>query len=257
MSGSGGCNNYTGSYTVSGDQLTIADAFGKTLMACEEAITRRENLFLGALPTVTSYALNQGKLELTYSNANNVMTFTSGADQGGNSALPAEVMQTTWTLRNFNGNAEAGPDVAAAGITIKFEADGTFDGFSACNNYFGSYIVSGQQIAIGDNIGATRMACLAAATALESRYLKLLPTVKSYTATATELHLIYGDDGAALVYVSGSGAPPAVPPITPVSGAGMPNTGGGTPLITLTLLLGSLVALVTGFALRNARAGKR
>jgi heat shock protein HslJ len=186
------------------------------------------------------------------------MTFTSGANQDGTSALPAEVLQTAWTLRNFNGNAEAGPDVAAAGITIKFEADGTFDGFSACNNYFGSYTVTGQQITIGDNIGATRMACPAAATALESRYLTLLPTVKSYTATATELHLIYGDDGAALVYVSGSGeSPAAAPPVTPASGAGMPNTGGGTPLITLLLVLGSLVALVTGFALRNARAKKR
>ena len=41
-------------------------------------------------------------------------------------------------------------------------------GFAGCNNYFGSYTVSGQQMTVGLNVGSTMMACPAAQTTMES-----------------------------------------------------------------------------------------
>jgi heat shock protein HslJ len=281
VEGFGGCNSYSGTYTVSGQQLTIADNLISTMMACEESVMAREQQYFRNLTSVNGYALNQSKLDLIYADGHNAMTYIPGTDlgrpggQGEGSDLPAEILQAEWTLQHFNSNARAEQDVREAGITIKFDANHTFAGFAGCNNYNGFYTVSGQQLTIGDNIAVTRMACAGAPSLLESRYLELLPTVKSYTATASELQLVYGDDGAALVYVPSlqvmpvqpavpepqtapqTAPPPPAPPEQPVAQpvAGMPQTGAGDgPFLTLLALVGALVALVTGVALRRRHA---
>jgi heat shock protein HslJ len=260
LAGFGGCNNYSGSYTVSGQQLTIAENLVSTMMACEQAVMTREQLYLRLLVSVNAYALKDGKLELTYSDGGNAMTFTSGAGQSGQSGqgetsgLPAEVLRAEWILRYFDSNARAA-DVATEGISLKFEADNTLAGFSGCNSYSGSYRVSGQQLIIGPNLATTRMACPAAQSALETRYLNLLPTVRSYTASSSELQLVYDEDGSALVYIA-RGMEPQIQPAVSGAQVGMPNTGEGTPGLLLLLLAGSLVALGAGLALKKAASGE-
>ncbi|MFL5733283.1 MAG: META domain-containing protein [Chloroflexia bacterium] len=254
LSGSGGCNDYFGSYIVSGQNMTISNNLGSTQKACAGPVMANEQLYFRLLLTVNAYVLNQGKLDLVYADGHNAMTFTAGAargGQGGKAALPAEVVQTEWILRYFNSSLKADTDVAGVGLSIKFEADGTLSGFSGCNNYSGSYTVSGQQLTIGKDLITTRMACTAALSTLESRYLRLLPTVKSYSATASRLQLVYGDNGAAMVYIPRANAPQVEPPFP----TGMPRTGEGTLSLMLLLLAGSFVALCSGFAMRKDRAG--
>ena len=227
LGGSGGCNSYFGTYTVSGQKMTIPDKLGSTQKACDESVMNQESLYFGFCLPSMAYAL-KGYSDLIYADSATAMTFIpsgSQGGQGGGSALSAEILQTEWVLRYFNSNVRGSEDVATAGISIKFAADGTLDGYAGCNNYFGSYTVSGQQLTIAENLGTTRMACPPAQTTLEGRYLMLLPTVKSYTATATELQLVYGNDGAALVYIPWAMTPQVEPPVQ----TGMPNTGGGTP----------------------------
>src|SRR4051794_35032094 len=73
--------------------------------------------------------------------------------------LPADVLQYEWVLEYFNTDAKsAGHDVTSAQITIKFASDGTLSGFAGCNDYFGSYTVSGQQMTIS-KLGSTQKAC--------------------------------------------------------------------------------------------------
>lgn len=56
--------------------------------------------------------------------------------------------------------------------TLRFSIDGKINGMGGCNNYFGSYNLSGRTIRIGE-IGATRMIC-DEGSELEGTYLSVL-----------------------------------------------------------------------------------
>lgn len=65
ISGSAGCNQYFGSYTRNGDNLTFGPV-GGTKMACEEGVMQQETAFLAALATVQSLSLTGEGLTLTH-----------------------------------------------------------------------------------------------------------------------------------------------------------------------------------------------
>jgi heat shock protein HslJ len=79
VSGSSGCNNFTGSYTAgSGQQLTIGP-LASTLMLCTpDSVNTREHAYQQALQAVTAYTLSApGQLELT--SPQDTLSYTSGA----------------------------------------------------------------------------------------------------------------------------------------------------------------------------------
>jgi heat shock protein HslJ len=65
LEGTGGCNIYGGSYTVSEDRLSVSDLYA-TEMACmePEGIMDQEQVYLQILNTVIRYRLDAGQLEL-------------------------------------------------------------------------------------------------------------------------------------------------------------------------------------------------
>ena len=63
VSGSGGCNNFFGGYTLDGSTLKF-DQAGSTMMACEDAAMAFEQAFLGSLADVASYAIAGQQLHL-------------------------------------------------------------------------------------------------------------------------------------------------------------------------------------------------
>ncbi|MBK9125005.1 MAG: META domain-containing protein [Chloroflexi bacterium] len=65
VSGSAGCNRYSGSYTVDGDTLSFGP-FVTTRMACTEAIMAQERAFLTALEAATAYRIADGQLVIVY-----------------------------------------------------------------------------------------------------------------------------------------------------------------------------------------------
>ncbi|MBC8164099.1 MAG: META domain-containing protein [Roseiflexaceae bacterium] len=112
-SGSGGCNRFSGGYTVgSGQQLTFGELLS-TLIGCEEAIATREAEYLAALRGVSTYALDgAGQLQLTFGNGQGLLTYTKGQptslpQTGGNSDTMALLgfagllccMVGVWVLR--------------------------------------------------------------------------------------------------------------------------------------------------------------
>ena len=140
---------------------------------------------------------------------------------------------------------------------VKFEPDGTFYGSAGCNDFSGTYTVSGEKLTIGPNIATTRKVCPEAEMQLEGHFLQLLAAVKSFTLANgnDQLSLDYQDTGSSLVFVRTTlVVAPHVQPVVVV--VGMPTTGGGTPPLALLLLAGSLVALVAGFGLRRQVARK-
>ena len=65
LSGSAGCNNYTTTYTVDGDNITIGMG-ASTMMFCAEpeGVMDQEAQYLAALETAATYTITGDKLEL-------------------------------------------------------------------------------------------------------------------------------------------------------------------------------------------------
>jgi len=63
LEGFGGCNNFSGSYTVKGDSLTVGPLMG-TMMACPDPAGTFEAQFMTALQNSTKWSVSAGKLDL-------------------------------------------------------------------------------------------------------------------------------------------------------------------------------------------------
>lgn len=63
VTGSGGCNTFSGPYTVDGDAIEIGP-LASTRKACEEAVMAQEAAYLQALDNATTYAITGDALEL-------------------------------------------------------------------------------------------------------------------------------------------------------------------------------------------------
>ncbi len=64
VSGSAGCNRYSGSYTWTGDQLSFS-ALASTKMACADDVMAQESAFLASMGEVASFAIEGSQLTLS------------------------------------------------------------------------------------------------------------------------------------------------------------------------------------------------
>jgi len=67
FSGSGGCNNYFGSYEINKNELTIKPPIGATEMACPEPIMDQEQEYLKLLETTETFQIQNVKLIISCS----------------------------------------------------------------------------------------------------------------------------------------------------------------------------------------------
>lgn len=75
VSGSAGCNRYTGPANVSGTSLTLGPDLATTRMACPEEIMSQETKFLDALARATSYRIANDRLTLIDDNEVSLAVF--------------------------------------------------------------------------------------------------------------------------------------------------------------------------------------
>jgi heat shock protein HslJ len=80
-SGSAGCNSFNGSYTIDGSTITFDAAIATTLMACEGDAHVVEDAYLQALPTVSSWSIADGGLQLADADASPVLVFDGPVDK--------------------------------------------------------------------------------------------------------------------------------------------------------------------------------
>jgi heat shock protein HslJ len=66
VSGSGGCNTYTGTYVTQGDAITISN-LTSTNLTCDEDTTDQEARYLDSLEAATRYAIQDDELTIRYS----------------------------------------------------------------------------------------------------------------------------------------------------------------------------------------------
>ena len=63
LTGNGGCNDYSATYKIDGDKISIGPAV-TTRKACEQAVMDQETQYLAALSTAATYRIDGSKLEL-------------------------------------------------------------------------------------------------------------------------------------------------------------------------------------------------
>lgn len=178
VSGSGGCNQYTGKYRTEGDRIAFGQV-SSTLMGCDGQRGQQEGLFLKALDGAATWRQTEaGQLEiggaLPIVAGPGVAEGPPGDDPPGED--PGVVLaDTNWILADLGGMT----DFAGLVPTLSFAADGTVAGFTGCNQFHGPYAAIGGDLKIGTLV-TTKMAC-PRASEVEGKYLEWLPRVSNWS----------------------------------------------------------------------------
>jgi heat shock protein HslJ len=175
LSGTGGCNQYTGPYEIDGGSIRIGD-LASTLMLCEGQAGAQQTAFMAALGGATSWRIDAaGALELT--GAGRILAEPAAqAPTPEVSTGAGELPGTSWDLAEMGGTG----DFARIVPTIEFGSDGRVSGFAGCNTFSGTFATDGSTLTLGP-LATTRMACERPASAVEATYLEALSGVTSWS----------------------------------------------------------------------------
>jgi heat shock protein HslJ len=191
LSGSGGCNRYSGSYLVEGSDIAVG-ALATTRMACEADVMDVEDEFLDLLQASTTWSVNGPTL---------ILSTPDGADLvfGGEASADASFTGTAWTLDSISGEL-VDPSL---GVTAIFSEDFTVAGFAGCNQYSGGYSVDEDAIAIGP-LAATRKACAPEVMDVEAAFLDGMEAAEVWTV-AGDVLILEAADGQLAFVAGGAG----------------------------------------------------
>ena len=181
VSGSAGCNRYTGGYKASGTTIRIS-TLATTKKACAGAIERQETTFLKALTGARSFAIGGGTLTLKSAGGQVLATFKAQTQALGG---------TSWDVLAYNNGKQAVVSVlAATKLTATFGKDGKLTGFGGCNEYDATYKATAPKISIGP-VASTRKHCEepAGVSDQETAYLAALVTAATYRVEGSQLEL--------------------------------------------------------------------
>lgn len=193
VSGTDGCNRYSGSYTGSGGRLSVGKDIISTKMACPGPVMQQAQVFVAALTGAAAYRGDGQQLTLLDAAGKVLATFT---------VQSASLAGTSWIATGYN-NGKGGvvSPIAGTSLTLAFSADGTVSGKAGCNAYGGKYEVSGKTMKFGA-LAATLMACPSPSGVMEqeSLFLKALSTVVTYRIEANQLQLRTADGAVAVTF---------------------------------------------------------
>jgi heat shock protein HslJ len=193
VSGSGGCNRYTASYTVADGKLTIGRA-ASTMMACPEPQAGVEMPFMAALAATMAYQIEDGQLSLLNAGGQKIATFKAWQ--------PVALKGVTWRATVYNnGRAAAVSLIDGSEITATFGTDGVLSGSAGCNHYRAAYVAKDSAMTIQTPTG-TRKACTQPKGVMqqEQEYLKALTTAATYTLQGNQLELRTDQDALAALF---------------------------------------------------------
>lgn len=174
LSGSAGCNQYSGRFRTDGGRIVIGDV-ASTLMGCDGERAAQEVAFLNALRGAATWRQTaEGDLELDGAGA---VVAGPGIAEGPPPAEPATGLASTrWDLVELGSTA----DFARIVPTIEFGADGSVSGFAACNTFSGSFTTDGSTLTLSP-LATTKIGCPRPASAVEADYLGALSGATSWS----------------------------------------------------------------------------
>jgi heat shock protein HslJ/uncharacterized membrane protein len=185
LEGCGGCNAFTGSYTLDGGSLALGPLAG-TMMACPGPAMAVETGVMRALAgTFRVEASGQG-MKLA-SPGGTVLTFVEAAQPS--------LDQGKWNVSGFNNGRQAvvSPRSGTA-PWVQFKA-GTVQGHAGCNSFRGKYTADGERVAIGP-LAVTRKACADVELMRQERELvSALQSATSWTIDARGMLDMHRADG--------------------------------------------------------------
>lgn len=193
VSGNDGCNNFNGSFTVSGNQLTFNPNMISTKMACQPDIDQQAAAFTTSLLATTHYEL-AGNLLMLYQGDVAGITMI---DQGNSLA------KTSWNVTAYNnGNQAVVSMIPETVVSMTFGDDGTVSGNSGCNSFTGQYAPSGSNITVSP-LASTMMACESPEGAMEQEaaFLAALQSAATWQIRGNELNMRTAEDALAVVAV--------------------------------------------------------
>ena len=192
VSGSAGCNRYTGTYTLSGNSITFS-SMATTMMMCDESVMAQESAYLSALGEAKTYTVKGDQLTLVGSDKTSLAVYKAESQ---------DLSGTSWEATGYNNGKQAVTGaLEGTTLTADFGKDGTLSGNSGCNTYSGGYKVNGDKITIGP-LASTMMACSDPAGVMEqeAQYLAALQSAATYQIEGDVLQLRTKDDALAAVF---------------------------------------------------------
>jgi heat shock protein HslJ len=182
VSGTDGCNRYSGAYTASELQLQFDSSMATTMMACTDPLMEQASAYLAALAQVRSYRIAAGQLILLSAD-NTLLANLQRQDK--------ELAGTAWQVTGVNNGREAVVSVLSGTmLTLTFSSDGKISGSAGCNNYVANYTLTPVALEIGPAT-VTRKMCGNPATVMEQeqQFLKALETVATAQQEGAKLEL--------------------------------------------------------------------
>jgi heat shock protein HslJ len=193
LSGSTGCNTFSGTYRQDGGELTL-ETGAMTRRACEdETVQAQEDALMRLLPAVESFERTEFALELLADGGSSVVY------RAGRSGVTG-----TWQVTGVNNGRQAleSTELTAA-LSLTFGEDGTVSGSDGCNRLAGSYTVDGDALTV-EVAGGTMMACEPDVTALAEQFRAALDAASTFEVTGDQLTL-RDDEGAMQVTATVAG----------------------------------------------------
>lgn len=186
ISGSTGCNRFTGGYTTDGSTIDIGP-LASTAMACVGEAMTVEAEYLARLDVVATFSIAEGTMTMSDGSGQVVLSYTE--------SVPVTLTGTNWSANGINTGTDAVSGlVADTEVTAVFGDDGTISGNAGCNTYNGTYEVSEESMTIGP-LATTKKACEPDVSAQEANYLAALGRVTTYMIRGDQLEL-RDDEGA-------------------------------------------------------------
>jgi heat shock protein HslJ len=171
LAGSSGCNNYSTSYEIDGQSITISPMIMGTMMMCPDPVMQVETAYLAALPEVAVYEIVGEVLLLRDGDGAVLLTYN---------AQSQSLAGTSWDVVSYNNGKEAVVSViAGTELTALFDESGTVAGSSGCNNYNGSYEVDGENISMGP-FAVTMKMCEEAAMEQEQQFFTAMESAATF-----------------------------------------------------------------------------
>jgi heat shock protein HslJ len=188
VTGSTGCNRYTASYTLDGEQLEIGHA-ATTQMACPPPADGIERDYLAALDRVAAWERSGDELVLSDADGKELLRFRVLSIEGA------------WEATSFLQRDAVSSPVPGTEVTAEFAVDGTLTGSAGCNTYRATYKAERGAITI-DPPTATRKACTEPPGIMEQEhaYLAALPRAAKYSVEGTRLSLLTPQDTYVATY---------------------------------------------------------
>lgn len=184
ITGSAGCNHYFASYGMKGTTITIGQA-GSTEMYCTApGVMEQESAYLALLGRAASVTAGNDRLTFADATGTTILSFARTVPP-----IPEPLAGTNWTLDSFYTGDAVSSVIAGSTLTAVFGGDGRVSGSAGCNNYFGSYTVTGSTLSIS-SVGSTKMNCPGRGIMLqENTYLTSISKTAAYSISGNRLYL--------------------------------------------------------------------